>query len=102
MKKTRIRYKRLFFFLACFLIVLGLLAYGILFIIQWILAAPKTESISSQPPSQYYLFVGTNHEGPPQADSLILVSVNPQRKKCMRFHCQAIQKSAGMTSRCFF
>lgn len=81
MKKTRIRYKRLFFFLACFLIVLGLLAYGILFIIQWILAAPKTESISSQPPSQYYLFVGTNHEGPSQADSLILVSVNPQQKK---------------------
>lgn len=75
MKRSRIRYKKLFFCLAAALCVTALAVYSILALVSW-LHAPKVPAASARSAAQYYLFIGMKQGGRPQADSLILAALN--------------------------
>ena len=74
--KTRIRYKKLLICLLLAAAVLAAAVYGVLALLAWLRAPAAAPASGAPADSEYYLFIGTSDGGKPQADSLILASVN--------------------------
>lgn len=77
MKRTRIRYKKLFGVLALIVCAAALVVYASL---SLVLPSPITSKMPGEG-TRYCLFIGIRESTSPQADSLILTSVNSARQE---------------------
>lgn len=82
MKKTRIKYKKLLIFLISVLCIVGGILLAVFVGFHWLrISSENAAGTSTQSEAQYYLFIGMNAEtNIPQADSLLLISINQRQQ----------------------